>query len=141
MRVNSLWFIGLGMSTACALWGTLMQQWTRRYVQVADRPYSPPKRARIRAYFADGVEKFAFTAAVEVLPVLLHTSVLLLYVGLVDFLLNINHTVAYIMMALVALCLLVYFLLSIMPLFFHNSPYQTPLSAIFWFIQEVLPHS
>jgi len=64
--------------------------------------------------------------------------VLLFYVGLIDFLLNINHTVAYIMMALVALCLLV-FLLSIMPLFFHNSPYQTPLSAVFWFIQEVAP--
>src|SRR6266404_309649 len=69
-------------------------------------------------------------------------SVLLFYVGLIDFLLNINHTVAYIMMALVALrrCLLLaYFLLSIMPLFFHNSPYQTPVSAIFWFIQEVAP--
>ncbi len=95
-----------------------------------------PKRARIRAYVPDGVEKFAFAAAVEVLPVLLHTSVLLFYVGL-----DINHTVAYITMALVALCHLVYFLLSIMPLVFHNSPYQTPLSAVFWFVQEVLPHS
>jgi len=34
---------------------------------------------------------FAFAAAVEVLPVLLHTSVLLSYVGFIDFLLNINH--------------------------------------------------
>lgn len=139
MRVNTLWFISLGMSTACALWATLMQQWTRRYVQVTDTPYGPPKRARIRAFFAEGVEKFALAAAVEVLPVLLHTSVLIFYIGLIDFLLNINHTVAFTMLALVALCVLVYFVLSIMPLYFHNSPYQTPLSAVFWFIQEATP--
>ena len=76
MRVNALWFTSLATSTGCALWATLMQQWTRRYVQVADRPYNPPKRARIRAFFADGVEKFALAAAVEVLPALLHVSVL-----------------------------------------------------------------
>ncbi|KAH9173773.1 hypothetical protein EDB89DRAFT_1834628, partial [Lactarius sanguifluus] len=128
VRVNTLWFISLGMSTACALWATLMQQWTRRYVQIADRPYTQPKRARIRAFFTDGVEKFALGAAVEVLPVLLHTSVLIFYIGLIDFLLNINHTVAFIMLSLVALCVLVYFVLSIMPLFYHNSPYQTPVS-------------
>lgn len=139
VRVNTLWFISLGMSTACALWATLMQQWTRRYVQVADRPYAQPKRARIRAYFADGVEKFALAAAVEVLPVLLHTSVLLFYIGLVDFLLHINHTVAFTLLSLVALCVAVYFVLSIMPLYFPNSPYQTPLSAVFWLMQEAAP--
>ncbi|KAH9053812.1 hypothetical protein EDB87DRAFT_159792 [Lactarius vividus] len=139
VRVNTLWFISLGMSTACALWATLMQQWTRRYVQIADRPYAQPKRARIRAFFADGVEKFALGAAVEVLPVLLHTSVLIFYIGLIDFLLNINHTVAFIMLSLVALCVLVYFVLSIMPLFYHNSPYQTPVSSLFWFFHEVTP--
>ncbi len=139
VRVNTLWFISLGMSTACALWATLMQQWTRRYVQVADRPYAQPKRARIRAFFADGVEKFALSAAVEVLPVLLHTSVLLFYIGLIDFLLNINHTVAFTMLSLVVLCVLVYLVLSIMPLYFHNSPYQTPLSAVFWFMREAAP--
>jgi hypothetical protein len=139
VRVNTLWFISLGMSTACALWATLMQQWTRRYVQVTDAPYGPPKRARIRAFFAEGVEKFALAAAVEVLPVLLHTSVLIFYIGLIDFLLNINHTVAFTMLSLVALCVLIYFVLSIMPLYFHNSPYQTPLSAVFWFMQESAP--
>ena len=139
VRVNTLWFASLGMSTACALWATLMQQWTRRYVKVADGPYGQPKRARIRAYFADGVEKFALAAAVEVLPVLLHVSVVIFYIGLIDFLLNINHTVAFTMLSLVAFFSLVYFVLSIMPLYFHNSPYQTPASAVFWFIREAAP--
>ncbi|KAH9992202.1 hypothetical protein BJV74DRAFT_401965 [Russula compacta] len=133
VRVNTLWFTSLSLSTACALWATLMQQWTRRYVQVADRPYGPPKRARIRAFFAAGVERFGLAAAVEVLPALLHASVLLFYIGLVDFLININHTVAFCLLALVAAGVLIYFILTIMPLFFHNSPYQTPLSALVWF--------
>ncbi|KAI9450062.1 hypothetical protein BJY52DRAFT_1358249, partial [Lactarius psammicola] len=139
VRVNILWFVSLGINTACALWANLMQQWTRRYEKVANQPYAPPKRARIHAFFADGVEKFAPVTAMEVLPVLLHTSVLLFYVGLVDFLLHINHTVGFTMLALVALCVLIYLVLSIMPLYFHNSPYQTPLSAVFWFIKEAAP--
>ena len=139
VRVNTLWFTSLAFSTACALWATLMQQWTRRYLQVADRPYAPPKRARIRAFFADGVERFAFAAAVEVLPALLHASVLLFYAGLVDFLININHTVAYSLLAWVAIGFLIYFILSIMPLFYPNSPYQTPLSSFCWFVMEAAP--
>lgn len=139
MRVNVLWFTSLAMSTACALWATLMQQWTRRYMQVADRPYGPPKRARIRAFFADGVDKFGLAAAVEVLPFLLHASVLLFYIGLIDFLININHTVAFILLTWVAIGCLIYFILTIMPLFCPNSPYQTPLSSLCWFLLEATP--
>ena len=127
------------MSTACALWAALAQQWIRRYVQVADRPYSPQKRARIRAFFADGVDKFALAAAVEVLPGLLHTSVLLFHIGLVDFLLDINPTVAFILLAWVAMECLIYFIITIMPLFYPNSPYQTPISSLCWFVMEATP--
>jgi hypothetical protein len=108
-------------------------------MQLAGRPYSPPKRARIRAFFADGVEKFGLSAAVEVLPGLLHASVLLFYVGLIDFLVNINHTVAFFLLTWVAMACLTYFILSIMPLFYPSSPYQTPLSSLFWFVLEVTP--
>ncbi|KAH9960656.1 hypothetical protein BC827DRAFT_1083952, partial [Russula dissimulans] len=31
IRVNTLWFTSLILSLACALWATLMRQWTRRY--------------------------------------------------------------------------------------------------------------
>jgi uncharacterized protein DUF6535 len=127
------------MSTACAMWATLMQQWTRRYMQVADRPYGPPKRARIRAFFSSGVKRFALAAAIEVLPALLHASVLVFYIGLIDFLININYTVGFIMLTWIALGCLIYFILTIMPLFYPNSPYQTPLSSLCWFIMEVTP--
>jgi hypothetical protein len=85
------------------------------------------------------VEKFALAAAVEVLPGLLHTSVLLFYIGLIDFLININHTVGFIMLAWVAVAVLTYFILSMLPLVFPNSPYQTPLSSFCWFVMEAAP--
>ena len=139
VRVNILWFTSLAMSTACALQATLMQQWARRYVQVAYRPYAPLRRARIHAFFADGMEKFALATAVDALPALLHMSFLLFYVGLIDFLIHINYTVAYIMLTWVAIGLLIYSVFTIMPLFFPNSPYQTPLSPFCWFVLEVMP--
>lgn len=139
VRVNALWFTSLGMSMACALLATLMQQWTRRYVQVADTHHNASKRALIRAFFADGVERFGFAAAVEVLPALLHLSILLFYIGLIDFFLNINHTIAYILLALGSYAALAYSLLTIIPLFYPNSPYQTPLTSLFWFVMEATP--
>jgi hypothetical protein len=118
------------------MWATLMQQWAQRYAQVADRPYAPQKRALLRAFFSHGLEKFALVKAVELLLALLHVSVLLFFIGLVDFLLHINHTVAYVMLTWVVIGLLTYFILTIMPLLFPNSPYQTPLSSLCWFVVE-----
>jgi hypothetical protein len=108
-------------------------------VQVADRQYAPRIRARIRTVFAHGVENFRLAAAVEVLPALLHASFLLFYAGVIDFLLNINHAVAYVLLAWVVVGLLIYFILTIMPLLYPDSPYQTPLTSVCWFVMEATP--
>jgi hypothetical protein len=55
--VNALWFMSLVISLTCALLATLLQQWARRYLKITQPRYSPHKRARIRAFFAEGVEK------------------------------------------------------------------------------------
>ena len=138
VRVNILWFTSLTMSTTCALWATLMQQWTRKYVQVADRPYSPPRRARIRAFFADGVENFGLDAAAEVLAALLHASVFLFYLGLTDFLMHNNTTVGYTMLIWVVIGCLTYSIFTFMPVFYPNSPYETPLSSPCWVVMEAI---
>jgi hypothetical protein len=139
VRVNALWIISLGMSLSCALLATLLQQWTRRFVQVADAPYNTEKRALIRAFFADGVDRFGFAAAVEILPAQLHLSIILFYIGLVDFFGNINHTIAYFLLGLGVYAALGYALLTIVPLFYPNSPYQTPFTPFVWFIIEATP--
>ncbi|KAI0301528.1 hypothetical protein B0F90DRAFT_1667885 [Multifurca ochricompacta] len=72
--VNSLWFLSLAISLTCALLATLLQQWARRYIKITQPRYSPHKRARIRAFFAGGVDKLHLPWAVEALPALLHLS-------------------------------------------------------------------
>ncbi|KAF8471368.1 hypothetical protein DFH94DRAFT_612612, partial [Russula ochroleuca] len=92
--VNSLWFLSLVISLTCALLATSQHQWSRRYIRVAQLARcSPEKRARMRAFFADGVDKMHIPWAVEGLPTLLHLSLFLFFGGLVIFLFNIDHTV------------------------------------------------
>jgi hypothetical protein len=74
------------MSFSCALWATSLQQWARRYLLRARRTRcNPEMRARMRAFFADGVDKMHIPWAVEGLPTLLHLSLFLFFGGLAIF--------------------------------------------------------
>jgi hypothetical protein len=123
------------MSLTCALLATLLQQWARRYVIITQSPrYSPHKRARIRAFFADGIDKLHVPWAVEALPTLLHVSLFLFFSGLLVFLFNINHTVFSAVIWWVGLSTGVYGCITLMPIFRHDSPYYAPLSLSAWYI-------
>ncbi|KAI0062746.1 hypothetical protein BV25DRAFT_1838199 [Artomyces pyxidatus] len=131
LRVNILWFLSLSLSLSCALGAALMQQWARRYIshtKEAQRAGTVDTQGLIHAYLFLGLRTFRFKAAVEALPALLHASVILFFVGMVDFLVSINKTVAYVLLAFVALGALVYLGLTILPSTWPNSPYATPLS-------------
>ena len=147
VRVNIIWLFSLFTSVACALWATLLQQWARRFLQVADRQdwndpddpaskYTLSQHALILKQFKEGVKHFRLPAAVEVLPALLHCSVALFNVGLIDLLFYVNYTVAYTWLAFSVIGFLIYTILTIMPLRYHNSPYYTPVSWVCWFTIE-----
>ena len=128
--VNSLWFLSLIISLGCALLATLLQQWARRYIRVTQlERCNPEKRARVRAFFAGGVEKMRLPFAVETLPALLHLSVFLFFSGLVIFLLHVNHDVYLSVIWGVGSLSTVYGCLTLMPMVRLDSPYYTPLST------------
>ncbi|KAI0246529.1 hypothetical protein BJV78DRAFT_1134971, partial [Lactifluus subvellereus] len=126
--VNGLWFLSLAISLTCALLATLLQQWARRYLRVTCPRYSPHKRARVRSFYAEGVEKLHFRWAVETLPILLHISLFLFFAGLSVFLFSVNLTIFKVVIAWVGLCVIVYAWLTFLPIFYKNSPYHAPLS-------------
>jgi hypothetical protein len=132
--VNALWFLSLVISLTCALLATLLQQWARRYLKITQSRYSPHKRARIRAFFSEGVEKCLLPWTVETLPTLLHTSLFLFFAGLVVFLCNVNLTIFKLVLSWVGLCTALYGCITCMPIFRHDSPYYTPLSLPAWYI-------
>jgi Family of unknown function (DUF6535) len=113
----------------------MLQQWARRYVTITQPPrYSPHRRAPIRAFFANGVDKFHLPWSVEVLPTLLHLSLFLFFSGLGIFLFNINHTVFSVVIWWVGLAGTVYVCVTLMPMFWHDSPYYAPLSSSVWLL-------
>jgi Family of unknown function (DUF6535) len=131
--VNSLWFLSLVISLTSALLATMLQQWARRYLKITQPSRSMPhKRASIRAFFVHGVEKFHLPWSVETLPALLHLSLFLFFTGLAIYLFNINHTVFSAVVWWVVLAGGVYGCITFMPIFWHDSPYYSPLSSSAW---------
>ncbi|KAH9033861.1 hypothetical protein EDB84DRAFT_1488240 [Lactarius hengduanensis] len=136
IRVNILWFLSLILSLICALAATLMQQWARRYLQLAQSQTALHKRARTRAYLYEGVQTFRLSQAVEAVPAVLHVSVFLFFAGLVDFLFSIDGVVAHAMFGVVVFFGAIYLLLTFLPNVRPNCPYRTPFSrdALKWLL-------
>ena len=83
----------------------------------------------MRAIFANGVDKMNMPWAVEGLPLLLHLSLFLFFVGLVIYLFNVDREVFTCTVSWVGLFSMVYGFITVLPLFRHDSPYNTPLSV------------
>ncbi|KAI0262404.1 hypothetical protein BC834DRAFT_1034408 [Gloeopeniophorella convolvens] len=133
IRINVLWFLSLCLSLTCALIATLMQQWSRNYLQMTQGQSSDPAaQARLRAFVFHGVSKFHMSHALKMVPLLLHISVFLFFVGMVEFLFPIQDTVAFVTLGFVVAMACTYALLTILPLACLNFPYSTPLSPLVW---------
>jgi hypothetical protein len=140
--VNSLWFLSLVMSLSCALLATSLHQWARRYIRLTQPARcSPEKRARMRAFFADGLDEMHVPWAVEGLPTLLHLSLFLFFGGLVIFLFHIDHEVFGSVIWLIVLFSMLYVSITLLPLIRHDSPYCAPLSTPAWFLYSGIPYA
>ena len=126
--------MSLVISLTCALLATFLQQWARRYLKTTQSRYSPHKRARIRAFFSEGVDKCLLPWTVDALPTLLHISLFLFFAGLVVFLCNVNLTIFKLVLSWVGLCAALYGCFTCMPIIRHDSPYHTPLSFPAWYV-------
>jgi hypothetical protein len=72
--------------------------------------------------------------AVEALPTLLHLSLFLFFGGLAIFLFNVDEEVFTCVVWWIGLFSTVYGLITLLPLIWHDSPYNTPLSKPVWFL-------
>jgi hypothetical protein len=111
----------------------LIQQWARRYERVSNPHYGPHKRARIRAFYKDGVEKWQIPNLVEALPMLLHISLFVFFAGLSVFLFGVHRTIFKAVTTLIGFCVISYGCLSLFPIIQKESLYSTPFSMLFSF--------
>lgn len=129
---NILWFLSLGFSLVCALSATLIEQWTRQYLQASTSRPAPQDRARMNAYLNQGIKKYKMATIVEIIPLLLHISLFLFFAGLVAFLSPVNSILQYVMLVLLIGCCLLYFIITVLPTFDLSCPFWTPLSGHCW---------
>jgi len=139
--VNPLWFLSLVISIDCALLVILIQQWAQRYVRVTTQPpgHTPHRRARVLAFFFEGVGKFHVPWVSEVLMSNLHLSTCPFFAGLLVLLFNIVHPAFRPLVWFPVLALVAYIWIKILRIFRPNSPYYTPLSSTIWFLYTGVP--
>ncbi|KAJ7137504.1 hypothetical protein C8R43DRAFT_1072169, partial [Mycena crocata] len=139
---NLLWFISLGLALASALIATLVEQWARDFLHRTEIRSAPFIRARMISFLYYGLKRFRMHTIVEIIPLLLHASLIFFIVGLVIFLLPVNAYVTALAGVLLLIVGTVYSVLTLLPLYHLDSPYRTPLSGAFWRLKSIaLPMS
>jgi hypothetical protein len=135
---NTLWFTSLGLSLACALIATLVQQWAREFLHKTNVRSAPLQRARIFSFLYYGLKRFKMHTVVEIIPLFLHASLLSFFAGLVAFLIPVDRTMTAVAAALLFIVAAVYSILTVLPLCYLDCPYHTPLSGSFWHFSQFL---
>jgi hypothetical protein len=137
LACNALWFLSLGFSLACALIATLVQQWAREFLHKAEMRSAPGVRARAFSYLYYGMKRFHMHTMVEVIPLLLHASLLVFFGGLIAFLIPVNLVMVKIVAIVLCIVAVVYLTLTLLPLECLDCPYRTPVSGAFWSILQL----
>jgi len=92
IRINVYWFTSLSLSLATVLLGILCMQWLREYER--NTPLDPQDAISLRQLRYEGLIAWKVPDILMLLPVLLHLALLLFFLGLIDLLWSLNHTVA-----------------------------------------------
>ncbi|KAF9026219.1 hypothetical protein BDZ89DRAFT_1161353 [Hymenopellis radicata] len=100
--------------------------WIHQYMAIPSG--SPRRRARTRQFRNDSFQKWNVPLIIGLLPVLMHLSLGIFFVGLVIYLHNLSGIIAATLGCIGGLAFLVYFSSNLLPLFFPDCPYKTPLS-------------
>ncbi|KAI9442333.1 hypothetical protein H4582DRAFT_1762905, partial [Lactarius indigo] len=81
-------------SLTAALAATIVQQWVRDYIHVFRRYNHPLECPRVRQFLYEGTKKWYMSAVVDALLALVHISLFLFFLGLADYLFDINTATA-----------------------------------------------
>ncbi|KAL1741660.1 hypothetical protein HDZ31DRAFT_66718 [Schizophyllum fasciatum] len=123
---NACWFVSLALSLSAALVAVLAKQWIQAYK--SNTYGTPEQQALVRQFRLMGMERWHVRLIVGLLPMLLHLSLLLFFVGLSLYVLTFNDAIAWIIIGIAGMVYSLYSVTSIMPMIDCQCPYRTPLS-------------
>ncbi|KZV67145.1 hypothetical protein PENSPDRAFT_688392 [Peniophora sp. CONT] len=135
---NVCWFSSLLIALICALLSTLVQEWSRNYVQDINRRKvlheSLVERAFNHIYIRMGVNRYGMDQFVSWIVALVHLSVFLFSCGLLVFLFPINKIVADVSTVVLGSFIIIFCVASLIPLLDKSCPYRTPISYMMAFV-------
>ncbi|PFH48804.1 hypothetical protein AMATHDRAFT_41973 [Amanita thiersii Skay4041] len=111
--VNIFWFSSLSLSLSAAIIGILCLQWLREYQRKVELPAKEAFALQYMRY--EGLVQWHIPTILASLPLLLQTSLVLFFLGLLDLLWNLNHVVAIVITVISGFILLFLIATTILP--------------------------
>ncbi|KAF9067053.1 hypothetical protein BDP27DRAFT_940941 [Rhodocollybia butyracea] len=127
--INCLWVVSLVLALVVALASVLVKQWLHRYIAVQSG--TPKARSHVRQLRYQGFEEWQVLNIIGALPVVMHLSLLLFFLGLVLFLIPLQLALSWIVGSITVTVYGLYFLSALLPTIRPQCPYKTPLSEFF----------
>ncbi|KAJ1304272.1 hypothetical protein OPQ81_005432 [Rhizoctonia solani] len=124
--VNALWFLSLALSVSVSLATMLAKQWCYSYM--SGRAGQPHIQARTRQRRLEELERWKMPEILAILPVFMHLSLFLFFIGLVIHLWDTHVGVAIPVLATTAFTGTFYATTTMLPITYELCPYATPLS-------------
>ncbi|KAG8810091.1 hypothetical protein FRC19_004787, partial [Serendipita sp. 401] len=130
--VNGLWFTSLSLSLSTALFSVLIKQWIQNYVSTLTGDVRG--RVRTRQFRYNGLEQWYIRGIIGLLPVMMHASLFIFFIGLVIFLKALDHIITWVVLCLAGISYLAYLASNIFPMRYLNCPFRTPISEYVYFL-------
>lgn len=133
--INALWFLSLVFSLASALFGILVKQWIREYMQWNAALASPRDNVLVRQIRFEAWNTWNVPATIASIPALLELALVFFVSGLVILLWTLDPVVSIVITTSAAVFLAIASTLTILPAFFKRCPYKSPTAwacAVAW---------
>lgn len=137
--INCLVFASIAGSLVAAFFAILVKQWAASLTSGLASIPTPQLRARTRHFRAEGVRRFYFAHVASFLPVIVHISLVLFGIGIVEFLFYTKETsIAIVVTTWLVVGAGAYLFLSLLPLFSMAAPFRSPMTTILMFLHTLL---
>lgn len=128
VRVNALLFASLISSLMAAVAAMLVKQWVGYYDRGLRKLPSRQIKARTRQYRYQGILNWHMSEVVALVPMVLHFSLFLFFIGIIDFLFAIHHMVAIVATTFVLFGAILYIFANVLPLVSSGAPFRSPIT-------------
>jgi hypothetical protein len=97
---------------------------------------NPLKKARLRQYLLEGLERSYMPAMAEAIPAILHVSLFLFLMGYCEDVFGLHIAIDLSTILPIVLTCLLYILTTVAPIIYPQSPYQTSFSGLIWRMRQ-----